>query len=178
MKICHQCETLWCQNSPMYINIVENMLYKDMTFKRTERSHIAAWQESAVIVVWQEKYTNTCNSKNLMWASKFVTPCVKQLWVIVRAFNACLKFIFHMHISCSNAAWQEFVISPGKFIFELCEAQNLSLRMSVGPGKNKQTSVTIINGCQLFRWQFQMSSWCNFGWNVTIIKLSYIIKYY
>ena len=54
-----------------------------------------------------------------------------------------------MHISCSNAAWQEFVISPGKFIFELCEAQNLSLRMSVGPGKNKQTSVTIINGCQL-----------------------------
>ena len=80
-----------------------------------------------------------------------------------------------MHISCSNTAWQEFVISPGKFIFELCEAQNLSLRMSVGPGKNKQTSVTIINGCQLFRWQFQMYSWCNFGWNVIIIKLYYQI---
>ena len=86
-----------------------------------------------------------------------------------------IKLSYHQILLMSVTIIIEFVISPGKFIFELCEAQNLSLRMSVGPGKNKQTSVTIINGCQLFRWQFQMSSWCNFGWNVTIIKLSYQI---
>ena len=99
-------------------------------------------------------------SQSLMRASKFVTPYVKQLWVIfLLPASKTLSFKIYLYpyiypdmcIYSRIVAWQEFVKnrkngSENYVSLRICH----SACQRAGLGKKKRMSVTITNGCQLF----------------------------